>query len=132
MRWTYDQAIELLRSWREAKEPPILIVELAIPWLAYATALGEVDNITEDSVTLIFGRQAWGIGLLTLPLRTAQFTYVEPSDNPSVPVHNNDRMVGCLELKFQGNPEGGCYITEIKPGTFTYIDRMDHVVLEMR
>jgi hypothetical protein len=132
MRWTYAQAIELLRSWREAKEPPILIVELAIPWLAYATALGEVDNVAEDSVTLVFGRLAWGTGLLTLPLRSAEFTYVEPSDKPDIPAHKNGRMIGCLELRFHGNPEGGCYITEIKPGTFTYIDKIDRVVLEMR
>ena len=132
MRWTYDQAVELLRSWRAAKDSPILIVELAIPWLAYATALGEVDKITEDSVTLIFGRQAWGAGVLTVPLLTAQFTYVEQGDKRDVHVHNNDRMVGCLELKFPGNPDGGCYITEIKPGIFTYIDRMDRVVLEMK
>ena len=77
MEWTYNQAVELLRSWKDAKERPTLVIELAISWLAYATALGEVDKVSEDSVTLIFGRQAWGTGLLTIPLCNAQFTYVE-------------------------------------------------------
>jgi hypothetical protein len=80
--------LELVRSWKEATERPTLIIELAIPWLAHATALGEVDSVSDESVTLVFGRQAWGTGLLTLPLRGTQFTYVKPSDEPDIPIHS--------------------------------------------
>jgi hypothetical protein len=131
MNWSYDKALALLRSWKDAKEPPTLIVELAISSLAYVTALGEVADISEDNVTLAFGRVAWGTGQITLPLRSALFTYAEPSDKPDViQAHNSERMVGCLELRFSGNPKGGCFITEVKAGTFTWVADIGRVVIE--
>src|SRR5216683_7656201 len=101
MNWSYDKALALLRSWKQAKEPPTLIVDLAISSLAYATALCEVAEVSDDEVTLVFGRVAWGSCQVILPLRSANFTYVKPSDKPSeIRAHNSDRMAGCLELRF--------------------------------
>lgn len=131
MNWSYDEAIAQLRSWKQTKESPTLIIELAISSLAYVTALGEVAGVSDDEVTLAFGRIAWGSGQITLPLRNTVFTYVKPSDKPSeIRVHNSDRMVGCLELRFPGNPSGGCFITEIKSGTFTWVENIGRVVMQ--
>jgi hypothetical protein len=130
MNWSYDKALELLRSWKQASEAPILILDLGVSSLAYATALCEVVEVSDDELKLAFGNVAWGSCLLTVPLRNASFTYVAPSDKPSeIAAHNSDRMIGCLEMKFGGN-DGGCFITEIKGGTFTYIEKMGRVVIE--
>ena len=132
MDWTYDQALAQLRAWKGAEDKPTLIVELAISSLAFVTAMGEIADVSDDELVLAFGRVAWGSGLITLPLRTARFTYVSPDDKTSdVPAHNNNRMAGCLELRF-GNNNGGCFITEVKPGTFTYIENIGRAVIESR
>lgn len=131
MNWSHDEAIAQLRSWKQTKESPTLIIELAISSLAHVTALGEVAEVSDDEATLVFGRIAWGSGQITLPLRNTAFTYVTPGDEQSeIRVHNSDRMVGCLELRFPGNPSGGCFITEIKPGTFTWVENIGRVVMQ--
>jgi hypothetical protein len=130
MNWSYDKALELLRSWKQPDDPPILILDLAISSLAYATARCEVVDVSDETLTLAFGRVAWGSCQIEVPLRNTNFKYVEVSDTPDeIKAHNNPRMVGCLELRFSGN-DGGCFITEIKRGTFTWVEKIGRVVIE--
>lgn len=129
MIWSDEQALAQLRSWKDSEDKPTLIVELAISSLAHVTAIGEVAEVSEDELMLVFGRVAWGSGQIVIPLRRATFTYVTPSDKPTeVPAHNNDRMVGCLELRFSYN-DGGCFITEVKPGVSVNIENIGRVVI---
>src|ERR1041384_5835403 len=130
MNWSYDEALTHLRAWKSAEDGPTLIIELAISHLAQLTAIGEIVDVSNDELVLAFGRVAWGSGQITLPLRSANFTYVTPGDKcDSVPAHTSARMVGCLELRYAGN-NGGCFIREVKPGTFTSIDNIGRVVIE--
>jgi hypothetical protein len=132
MNWSHDQALTHLRTWQSAKDRPTLIIELAISYLAQLTAIGEIVNVSDEELVLAFGRVAWGSGQITLPLRTANFTYVTPTDkSDNLPAHNNARMVGCLELRYPGN-NGGCFIKELKPGTFASIENIGRVVIESR
>lgn len=119
MEIPYDEAIAILRSWKSADELPPLIVDFAVSSLVNVHALCEEIEVSEDMLSLFFGRVYDGNGQINIPLRHTQFKLEKPSGKPfdNIRTRRDDAVVCWLELKTHQN--NGCVITQFKPGFIT-------------
>jgi hypothetical protein len=118
MEIPYDEAMTVLRSWKSAEHLPPLIVDFAVSSLANVHALCEEIEVSDDILSLFFGRVYDGNGQLNIPLQHTRFTLVKPSDKPfDMRSHHDEAVVCWLELKT--HQDNGCVITQFKPGFIT-------------
>lgn len=119
MKLSYDEAIVALRRLKE--EGRSLVADFRMESIASVHALCGISEISDNNVTLVFGRGLGG-GSLTLPLRNAEFTYLTPRDLP-FPFRSatEPSIAGWLEIRFYNFMTDGCRITEFKPGVFVSV-----------
>ena len=117
MEIPYDDAMVILRSWKSAEHLPPLIVDFAVSSLVNVHALCEEIEVSDDILSLFFGRVYDGNGQLTIPLGHTRFTLVKPSEKPFERSHRDEAVVCWLELKT--HQDNGCVITQFKPGFIT-------------
>jgi len=117
MTLSYDDAVALFSPWTRLKEGqrlPVLEVVQKVRAVAAVHVIAESVSLTEEELTLWFGREAWGGGSVVLPLRKARITVTKPEDNPSALNHPKASQVNRW-IQFHFDQDSGCSIIEYKP-----------------
>src|SRR5436190_8659333 len=94
----YNEAMSAMRSWQTLEPSPTLIVDFSVSGLANVHSRCDGMKLSDDTLTLVFGRASDGEGQITIPLKSSLFNLVTPSDQPShLRTYRDDNILCWLE-----------------------------------